>query len=197
MENWSQLVRRTGRIEEIGARLDSLGHDERVAAVRSMTAKTLPLLWELSEGTTVTLRDLVPDSVPPLTQVIHFGKNSLPAFTSFEKRFCRPSPGCNEELLYGYNEGVTRPLVGPGYFVVRETPNSLKGKTVVDYYGTPSEKPAGWPEIASTDWGIPAAVYGFMHDYLRKVSEHVTVGRAYKFHKPTNAYFLLCRQANV
>ena len=194
MENWNRLVRKTGRVEDVGARLDSLSHRERVVAVRTMNAGTQALLWEMAEETTVTLEDVVPKDVPPLTPVIHFGKNSLPVLSSFEKRFCRPSTGCNENLLYGYNEGVTRPLVGPGYFVVRETPLSTKGKVVVDYYGTPGEKPVSWPEIESTDRGVPALVYGFMHDYLRKVSSHVTIGRAYKFHKVTNNYFLLCRE---
>lgn len=194
MESWNKLVMRTGRVEEIGARLDALSHRERVAAIRTLKPPSLMALWEMAEGTHLTLADLVPESVGPLTPVIHYGQNTLPVFSAFEKRFCRPAAGCNEGLLYGYNEGPTRPLVGPGYFVVRETPGSTKGPVVVDYFGTPTEKPASWPEIASTDWGVPALVYGYMHDYLRRVSSHVTVGRAWKFHKQTSNLFLLCRE---
>jgi len=193
MENWNRLVRRTGRVEEIGARLDALTHRERLAVTRSISGVTQALLWQMAEGTTVTLGDIVPRGEPRLSQVVHFGQNSLPAFSTFEKRFCRPPAGCNDDLLYGYSEGMIRPLIGPGYFVVRETPNSPRGRVVLDSYGTPAEKPAEWPEIQSTDHGFPAVVFGYQQDFLRKVSSHVLVGRVWKFHKRTNVFYLLCR----
>jgi hypothetical protein len=194
MTRWFEKVRRTSRIEEIGEMLDALPHGERVKEVRSMCGATQALLWEMAERTEVTLDDLVPPDVPSLTPVIHYGKNSLPLLSSFEKRFCRPAQQRDPDVLYGYNEGVTRPLVGPGYFMVRATPGNTKGSVVIDYYMTPSEKPVSWPEISTKDSGIPAVVYGFMHDYLRKVSSHVTIGRAFKHHKVTSNYFLLCRE---
>jgi hypothetical protein len=195
MVDWNRIVKNTGTIEEIAEQLNALSHRERVAAVRTMGGPTQALLWEMAEGRSVAAEDMVPADVPPLKPIIHYGKNSLPLLTNFEKRFCRPTNGGNGGVLLGYNEGVTRPFVGPGYFVVRDTPASTKGSLVIDYYRTPSEKPPEWPKIANKDHGIPALVYGFMHDYLRKVSDHVTVGRAYKHHKITNNYFLLCRQA--
>jgi hypothetical protein len=195
MKNWYRIVKRSDRIEDVGARLDAMGHDERVKAVRSMCAHTQALLWEMAEGSELSLDHFVPPEVPPLTEVIHFGKNSMPAFSSFEKRFARPAPGGDGATLLGYNEGVLRPVVGPGYFMVRETPRSSKGPVVIDYYATPRETVPSWPAIATKDWGLPALVYGFMHDYMRRVSTHVTIGRAYKFHQVTNNYFLLCRDA--
>ena len=195
MENWYKTVKRTGRIDEIGARLDAMSHAERVKAVRSMCAGTQALLWEMAEGTELTLEDFVPADKPALTEVIHFGKNSMPLFSSFEKRFSRPANGGTGRALLGYNEGMLRPVVGPGYFMVRETPRSGKGPVVIDYYATPRETVPAWPAIAGKDSGLPALVYGFMHDYMRKVSAHVTIGRAYKFHNVTNNYFLLCRDA--
>ena len=39
------------------------------------------------------------------------GKNSLPLFTRFQKRFIRPTE--DDSVLYGYNEGMTRAVVGP------------------------------------------------------------------------------------
>lgn len=193
MSEWLGIVKRTGNIEEIGARLDAMTHKERVKAVRSMCAGTQAMLWEMADGHEVGLDDMVPSDVPPLTEVIHYGKNSLPLLSSFEKRFCRPTEAIKEKVLYGYNEGLTRPVVGPGYFVVRETPGNSKGSVVIDYYRTPSERPAAWPELATKHRGVPALVYGYMNDYLRKVSSHVTIGRAYKFHKQTDNFFLLCR----
>ena len=49
-------------------------------------------LWDAAAGTAppVTQADLVPPDLPPLREVIFHGKNSLPAFTLFQKRFCRP-----------------------------------------------------------------------------------------------------------
>jgi hypothetical protein len=194
MENWNKLIKRTGRVEEIGARLDALSHRDRLAAVRSMRPPTHSRLWEMADGTVLTLEDIVPKEVPPLTEVIHYGKNSAPAFSHFQKRFCRPSPGSNEDLLFGYNEQPFRFVVGPGYFVVRETPHSHKGPVVFDYYSSPTEKVGSWPEIASTDYGIPAITYGYMNDYVRRVSSHVTIGRVWKFHKRADIYFILCRE---
>lgn len=195
MSKWFGIVKRTGSIEEIGERFDSMSHDERVREMRSMCPATQALLWQMAEGTEVTLADIVPEDVPPLTEVIHFGKNSLPVMSHFEKRFCRPPEGTEESVLYGYNEAKIRPIVGPGYFVVRETPGKIRGSVVVDYYKTPPAKPASWPKIATKDCGLSALVYGFMNDYLRRVSSHVTIGRAFKHHKMTNNYFLLCRDA--
>jgi hypothetical protein len=37
-------------------------------------------------------------------------------------------------------------------------------------------------------------VYARMHDFLRKVSAHVSIGRAWREHKATDNYFVLCRE---
>jgi hypothetical protein len=37
-------------------------------------------------------------------------------------------------------------------------------------------------------------VYAGMKDYMRRVSEHVSIGRAYKHEKPMNAWFVLVRE---
>ena len=41
--------------------------------------------------------------------------------------------------------------------------------------------------------GLQMLVYAKMIDYPRKVSDHVTIGRAVKNGKETGNYFLLCR----
>src|ERR1019366_2758957 len=48
-------------------------------------------LWEATKGFhPVSLDDFVPPSVAPGAEVIHHGKNSLPTFTHFQKRFSKP-----------------------------------------------------------------------------------------------------------
>lgn len=182
-------------IDTIGAALDTISHNDRVGTVRSTAAAAQRALWALCEGRDVSLADMVPDGLGPLEPVIHFGKNSLPVFTVFEKRFCRPSdPAAHPDVLWGYNEGLTRAVVGPGYFVVRSTPGDARGSTVIDYEQIPPEKPERWPAVRSNERGLCKMVYGSMHDFMRRISRHVTIGRAYRHGNETPNYFLLCRE---
>src|SRR2546425_13155215 len=79
----------------ITAFLDGLSHVERVEAMRALGGARLQarLYAAVAGAPRVTLTDLVPPDAPPLREVIFEGKNSLPAFTLFQKRFCRPSAG--------------------------------------------------------------------------------------------------------
>jgi hypothetical protein len=178
----------------IASFLNGMTHAQRIEATSHLKPRAQRGLWKLCAGQAVKLEDIVPAETPPLKQVRHFGRNTLPLFTLFEKRFCRP-PGENaQKVLWGYNEGATRPLIGPGYFVLRLTPGDERGEAVVDYYQVPPDKPDKWPAIRANDAGIQQFVYGFMHDFLRKVSAHVVIGRAYKHGKETANYFVLCRE---
>ena len=76
--------------------------------------------------------------------------NSLPAFTLFQKRFCRPPGAAPSTELWGYNHQTLAWLTGPGYFVVHD---SARGAGI-DYREVPSEHPDGWPEIHGNDRGI-------------------------------------------
>ena len=51
--------------------------------------------------------------------VRHFGKNTLPLFTHFEKRFCRLPDSDSEkpEQLAGFNFQTMAAVTGPGYYV--------------------------------------------------------------------------------
>ena len=126
-------------------------------------------------------------------EVINFGKNSLPVFTHFEKRMCRVEG--QPDKLYGYNEGQTRPFVGPGYFVAHDFPE--RGEVGIDYRMVPpddAQLPDGWPAIKPNEKGVQMFVYKGMVDYMRKVSQTVTIGRAYKGgEKDLGHTFLLCR----
>ena len=65
---------------------------------------------------------------------------------------------------------------------------------VIDYTMIPTAKPDAWPAIQPNEKGVSRFVYAGMHDYMRKVSTHVTIGRAYRHGKISNNYFMLCRE---
>jgi hypothetical protein len=65
---------------------------------------------------------------------------------------------------------------------------------VVDYWSVPPEKPAEWPTIKSNESGLQRLVYAHMEDFLRKVSTHVSIGRAWRERRETPHHFLLCRE---
>jgi hypothetical protein len=179
----------------IGELLDALPEAERIAAVRSLSGREQARLWRAVDGARpLRLIDLVPASVPALTPVRHYGKNSLPMFSLFEKRFYRAAdqdPSAPRELC-GANFQLVSPLTGPGYFVVHAHPT--RDELDVDYRSVPSVAPAGWPALATNDRGRGKLVFGFMVDTLRRVSEHVTIGSAARHGKDIKSYFVLCRE---
>ena len=175
----------------IAAFLDGLSHAERVEAIRALGGPKLQArLYEaVADAPRVTLTDLVPPDAPPLREVIFEGKNSLPAFTLFQRRFCRPSAGGRGEL-WGYNHQNLAWLTGPGYFVVHDD----DAGAAIDYREVPPGHPPTWPEVRSNHRGFSRFVYDDMVDYLRRVSADVFIGRAHRAGKPRSNYFLLCRE---
>ncbi|MGE4650389.1 MAG: hypothetical protein AAEJ53_05835 [Myxococcota bacterium] len=177
-------------------RLDGFGHDARLELTRALGPREQRRLYEAVAGfETLALADLVPPHVGDMHEVRHFGRNTLPAFTHFEKRFCRPAGASAErpERLYGYNHAAVRPLVGPGYFVARASEPA--GEVLVDYNQLPSAAPEGWPGIRRNEVGVSRFVYGFMVDSLRRVSEHVSIGSAARHGREMGSWFVLCREA--
>ncbi len=195
-----QALLREGPVQigEVARFLDSLTHAERVEAIRSTRRPDQRALYEAARGfAPVHLHELVPAGVGDGKTVRHFGKNTLPAFTHFEKRMCRPSDQDPEapEQLWGFNFGTTQSLTGPGYFVARQSPESTAAPEVwVDYNLVPPESPAGWPEVRSNESGLSRLVFGSMIDTLRRVSEHVTIGSAAKKGKDMGSWFLLTQE---
>jgi hypothetical protein len=130
--------------------------------------------------------------------VIHWGKNSLPAFTHFQKRFCRPKD--DDKQLFGYNENGEKWAVGPGYFVMHAPEENradvLEGELDIDYTRVPNAKPDAWPAIKPND-GLGKLVYGGMIDVMRGISSHVSIGRAFRGGKWTDNYFVLCREVRT
>jgi hypothetical protein len=180
---------------EVARTLDGMSHAERVRAIRATGRAEQRRLFEAALGfRALRLVDVVPARVPALVPVRHYGKNTLPAFTWFEKRFCRPADADPQDpdRLWGYNEQGLRWLTGPGYFVLRPAPRA--GELAVDYTSVPPERPAAWPPIRPNERGLSRFVYGFMVDTLRGVSTHVSVGSAARRGRDLGSWFLLCRE---
>jgi hypothetical protein len=179
----------------IASLLDEMTHAARVAAVRSLGRSQQRGLYEAVGGfRPLRLEHLVPPATGDFTPVRHFGKNTLPLFTHFEKRFCRPrgEDSVKPAELYGFNFQTMQPVTGPGYFVAREDPN--RPEVWVDYNAVPPEHPEGWPAIRRNEVGLSRFVYGFMVDTLRGVSEHVSIGSAARKGKDLGSWFILCRE---
>jgi len=187
-------------IADIATLLDSLDADARWAEVNRLDRAQQRALFGRADPVGLDLADLVP-GVGSGIEVIHDGLNTLPMpppLRRFSKRFCRPATA-GVDHLYGYNEGPTRRLIGPGYFLARLTdagdPNHGLGPVMVDYARVPSGTvAAGWPPVVPNTKGLQRFVFQGTSDYLRRVSEHVSVGAAVKDGKPLDHYFVLCRR---
>jgi hypothetical protein len=177
-------------LDAVEAHLNGLSHAQRVEQMRQVPGKLQRKLFAAANGRgALEPTYFVPDSVEDRKWVRHEGKNSLPAFSSFAKVFTRPAKG---EALWGYNDSPVGWLVGPGHYILRDGPQD--GEMHVDYYSIPPEQVDGAPPLKPNDSGISTLVYGNMTDTLRRVSEHVTIGRAVKHGKDTENYFLLTRE---
>lgn len=191
-------------IAEIAGFLDGLATDERWREVARLDRGRQRALYEKAAAAPgIDLAHLVGDA-GPLQEVVHDGVNTLPlpaAWQRFQKRFCRPasSDRAAGARLFGYNEGPSRRLVGPGYFVAESTTGrprwSARGAVVIDYFQVPDGAvAAGWPPIVGNDWRLQRLVYHRTRDFLRRVSRDVAIGAAYRGERPLDHYFVLCRR---
>ncbi|MEZ4317471.1 MAG: hypothetical protein R3F61_08200 [Myxococcota bacterium] len=196
-------VQGMGTIADVSAYLTNLDPGRRWAELASLSKgcqRTLYLKAEASEP--LSLDWFVSDDVPPHTGVRYRGKNSLPLFRDFEKPMARTADG----RVYGYNEGVLRKVLGPGYFVLRETRGDevSRGAVVVDYFQVPDLAPdavaPGFPPVKPNWRGLQVLVYHKTRDYLRLVAPGVVIGSAWKTmfgtERSLDSYFLLMRQGD-
>lgn len=183
-------------IDAVDRAFDDADEDIRVAAIRRLKPPQQRRLFAAASGRGVAIDELVPPDTDPLTEVIHEGQNTLPAFRSFQKRFCRPSRDHrpdNRAVLWGYNHQTFSGITGPGYFVAYDDTDT--GEVIIDYRELPPEKPPEWPKIIDNSARLGRFVYAGMVDRLRRICDGVTIGRAYKG-KPMNAFFSLVRTAS-
>ncbi len=196
----SERLQGDATLQDLAIFLDALPADERLTQCRALGRTAQRKLYQMA-SCVIGVDDLAPASVAPQTEVIQSGQNTLPLpspWKRFEKRMCRPADGTPR--LFGYNEGSTRPLIGPGYFVAYSTAGTNpqwteRGGVVVDYFQIPDGAvAASWPTVVPNSRGLQMFVYQGTRDFMRKVSEFVTIGAAYKGEKALDHYFVLVRQ---
>ncbi|NCG18909.1 MAG: hypothetical protein GWP91_07850, partial [Rhodobacterales bacterium] len=165
-------------IQEIGVMLDALDGDARWEELNTLNRSQQRSLYDLAEkADPLTLDDFVPCGNEPLKPVVHRGRNTLPVpgLNFFAKVMTRQPNGA----VVGYNQSPIGFLVGPGYYTTIMTKDewSDRGAVVVDYYQPPSEGPIpeGWPWLRPNWVGIQLVVYFQTRDFMRKVSQHVTI----------------------
>jgi hypothetical protein len=52
----------------------------------------------------------------------------------------------------------------------------------------------GWPKVVANNVGLQVLVYNGTRDFMRRVSDHVSIGAAYKGENPLDHYFTLVRE---
>ncbi|MFO0759452.1 MAG: hypothetical protein U0359_23375 [Byssovorax sp.] len=184
----TQMLRDGAAAGEIERHLDALAPDARLAEVLAVTGGGVKRLYEAVKGApTVTLEEFLPAS--HAGTLIYEGRNSLAAFSRFQKRFQRMESG----EVVGYNHQTMSFVTGPGYFVVREASGEGPhgSELYFDYTAAPARAPEGWPTFAPNERGLSRLVYAHMIDYVRRVAKGVVVGKAYKKGVDQNAYFTL------
>ena len=194
----TDLTRSDCGIEPIAQHLDALDEPTRLSEMYALTGGDQKRLFDKAgDSAALDFEYFVSADTADRTEVIHYGKNSQPAFRMFQKRWCRPADRAGQ--LWGYNETAVRPLIGPGYFVARETEGAgadPRGAIVVDYFVVPDGPVVpGWPEVRPNGKGLQRFVYDKTRDYMRRVSQHVSIGIAFRQESRVMGYFVLCRQA--
>ncbi len=165
--------------------LDSRNGTDRFDLARTARGPHLAALFDACTEP-ARLTDFVPNDLPPQSEVIFDGINSLPLFRRFQKRFTR-----NEEGVFGYNHTPFNWATTPGYFVVIESAPALH----FDYTHLPNGAlPEGWPRPIPNERRLGRYVYAGLVDEVRRVSKDVVIGAVYRNGQPIGTYFLLVRR---
>jgi hypothetical protein len=174
----------------IAGYLDGLDPAARWAQLRGLGRAQQRALYGRAAGGSIDLEHFVGD-VDPGVEVIHDGRNTLPVpppLHLFQKRFCCMEAAVAE--VAGFNSGVTRRLLGPGYFIAIPEGDGV----VFDYARVPATVPSGWPPIVPNGQGLQRFVFAGTRDMVRRVSTHASVGAVVKNGRPLDHYFVLCRR---
>jgi hypothetical protein len=155
--------------------LDAVTHDERVNYMRGLGARQLGALWDLAKGQSLSITELVgPKGTPGVA--ICPGKNALPLFSWFQKRFAWHG---DQVVGYNHNSAFVTFFVGPGHFVAYDSPD-VPGEVWIDYRQLPAGQHPDFPALKSNDrWIGPKLTYGGMVDKLRRVSRHLVIGDSF------------------
>ncbi len=171
-----------GVLADLAARLDNASHADRMAWAYQLGEAEQLALFELcdgAEGSRLTVDDVV---LPNEGVFIHPGRNGLPRFNRFEKRFAKLG---REVVGYNHNDQIGGPLnflakriTGPGHYTAYNGPNG--NEIWIDYRAIPTRRHPEFPALIDNDHGLRALVFGNMVDVLRRVSRHVLIGNAFK-----------------
>ncbi|UQA61616.1 hypothetical protein [Polyangium aurulentum] len=184
----ARLLDQRAPAREIAAFLDDLAPDARLGEVLSITGSKVGRLYDaVADAEPLTVDEFFPPSTSGT--LIYEGRNSLPLFSRFQKRFARVGSG----VIVGYNHQTMAPVTGPGFFVVKPASGTGEhGKEMFfDYTVEPPEFPAGFPTYKPNTSGLSRLVYMNMIDYCRRVARGVVVGKAYKLGVDQKAWFSL------
>jgi hypothetical protein len=191
-----QLIQNGKSIDEIASAFNAMNHEARLAEVYTLSGADQAKLFEMAKGRVCRLRgEFIPDKTPPGTEVIHWGFNTLPLHRKFQKRFMWPTKSRSPDQVFGYNEQTLKTFTGPGYFVAHDG-EIEKGLTtvVIDYTMAPDEKVGPWPTIIPNSARLSRWIYNGTKDWMWKVSDHVTIGRASRADDWMPNWFVLCRE---
>ena len=166
--------------------LASLSPQQRVDDMRGVPGGKMARLFTLcADSEPLVATDIVPEGATG--PIIHEGKNSLPMFSLFQKRFAKQGAA-----IIGYNHQTWSFVTGPGYFTVVDVADKPK-ELLFDYTKVPEAGIDGWPKVRSNSGGFSYFVYRGMHDFCRKVGPSVLIGCALREGKPLDSYFMLTR----
>jgi len=168
---------------EVASHLAGLTPAERSSECLALSAGRLRRLWELASTTAVaSAGELLTETTAAFT-----GRNSLRLFSRFEKWFAR-----QHGAVVGCNRHPLSPLIGPGYFTVRD---GVSPGLEFDYGSVPAQAPPGWPPVKANTGALAGPVYGDLLDRVAWISPDVLVGAAFRDGRPLDSYFVLVRTA--
>jgi hypothetical protein len=185
---WLKMMLQGGSVNmsSVATKLEACSEEELVAQTRTLGLKEQGALFAAAKGyRSLTLADIVPLGTTPGTQVVHQGKNSLKAFSLFQKRFSMAELGAKE--LWGFNSHSFSAFTGPGYF----TASIRSSELVIDYTRVPPRALPGWPKVVANT-GLHGLAYGGLVDTVRGVSSRVSIGAADRRGK-SEGFFVLVR----
>ena len=175
----------------VGEELDALTHRQRVDVTRVLSRQLQAILYAKAAHQPPLLLDaFVPPGLAPFRVVNHVGTNNLALARAFTKALYRLPDGA----IGGRNVQPFSWLTGHGYFTVRGSDDASRGAVMIDYVALPKAVPQGWPLVVTNERFLSYFVYRGMKDYMRRVAQHVSVGRAVREGRDMPNYFVLVRE---
>ena len=156
-----------------------------------VTGRGVGRLYEaVAGGAPPSLEELVPESAEAEGVLIYEGRNSLAAFSRFQKRFARETGSWSATTTSRCRSSRGRATS----WCTRRAAAASTARSSTSTTPSPRRRAgerAGWPAYTPNERGLSRFVYGGMHDYVRRVARGVVVGKAYRHGAAQGAYFSL------